>query len=158
MRMDTHTRPAAPPRGRRPARWLRDLSIVTKLNAMVVVFVIIILALLALAGAALAITNGVRAYVGGEGLWSKGQKDAVYYVMRYARTHDETDWRKYREAVAIPLGDRQARLEMEKPDYDYAIVEQGFVQGGNAPEDVPYMLFLYRTLGDYGHLAQAIGI
>jgi PAS domain S-box-containing protein len=157
--MDQPLIAASPPRARRrPARWLRDLSIVTKLNAMVVVFVVIILALLALAGAALAITNGVRAYVGGEGLWSKGQKDAVYYVMRYARTHDEADWRKYQEAVAIPLGDRQARLEMEKPGYDYAIVEQGFVQGGNAPEDVPYMLFLFRTLGGYGHLAQAIGI
>jgi PAS domain S-box-containing protein len=157
--MDQPLIAAAPSRARRrPARWLRDLSIVTKLNVMVVVFVIIILTLLALTGAALAITNGVRAYVGGEGLWSKGQKDAVYYVMRYARTHDEADWRKYQAAVAIPLGDRQARLEMEKPDYDYAIVEQGFVQGGNAPEDVPYMLFLFRTLGGYGHLAQAIGI
>ncbi len=157
--MDPPPTTAAPTRSPpRPARWLRDLPIATKLSAMVVVLVAIILALLVLAGLALVIINGARAYVGGEGLWSKGQKDAAYYVMRYARTRDETDWRKYQEAIAIPLGDRQARLEMEKPDYDYAIVEQGFVQGGNAAADVPDMVFLFRAFGDVGHLARAIAI
>ena len=30
--------------------------------------------------------SSLRAYVGGEGLWSKAQKDAVYYLNRYADT------------------------------------------------------------------------
>src|ERR687892_2471760 len=34
------------------------------------------------------ILSACRAYVGGEGLWSKGQKDAVYSLIQYAQSHN----------------------------------------------------------------------
>ena len=40
--------------------------------------------------------SAVRAYVGGESLWSKAQKTAVQYLGRYARTRDEADFAAYR--------------------------------------------------------------
>jgi hypothetical protein len=44
--------------------------------------------LLAILGMASAeILSAVRAYVGGESLWSKGQKDAVYQLMNYVESH-----------------------------------------------------------------------
>src|SRR4051794_39850233 len=96
---------------------IRDRSIGFKLGTIVVVYVGIIGALLAALAAALSITNGVRAYVAGEGLWSKGQKDALYYLMRYARSHDPEHYVLYQRAIAIPLGDHAARLELEQPRY-----------------------------------------
>ncbi len=146
---------AGPPARSRPS--LRDLSITSKLAAIVVVFAAIVAALLALVALVLSATAGVRAAVTGEGLWSKGQKDAVYYLVRYARSHDERDYRKYREAIAIPLGYRKGRLEMEKPDYDPAVVEQGFVAGGSTAEDVPAMIFLFRHFRGWSDFAAAMG-
>jgi PAS domain S-box-containing protein len=52
--------------------------------------------------------------VGGEGLYSKGQKDAVYHLIRYAGTSDDAEYQAYLEAIGIPRGDKVARLELEK--------------------------------------------
>jgi two-component system, sensor histidine kinase len=145
-------------RERRQRSWLRDSSITTKLATLVAANLAILVMLLIVVSLCLNIAAGVRAYVGGEGLWSKGQKDAVYYLSRYAHLQDGRDYQKYQQAVAITLGDKQARLEMQKPDYDYAVVEQGFVTGGNAAEDVPNMVMLFRHFGQVSYLRQAIAI
>src|SRR5512143_3179793 len=48
----------------------------------------IVVILLLLAYHAFEAVSSVRAYVGGEGLWSKAQKDAVYHLLRYAADRD----------------------------------------------------------------------
>ena len=52
---------------------LRLLPIGKKLGLIVVLFVLIVGCLLVLANVQMEILSGVRAYVGGEGLWSKGE-------------------------------------------------------------------------------------
>ena len=140
------------------AGWLRNGSIRLKLTANVLIYVAIIAALLAVVIFSINVNNGVRAYVQGEGLWSKGQKDAVYYLMRYARSHDERDYRKHLQAISIPLGDNTARLELQKPVFDYDIAQRGFLEGGNDPEDAPYMISLFRRFHGLRHMAAAIEI
>ena len=41
-----------------------------------------------LAGISLDVLSAVRAYVGGEGLWSKGQKDSIRFITLYSMTGD----------------------------------------------------------------------
>ena len=60
--------------------------------------------------------SAARAYVGAESLWSKAEKEAVSALNRYAATHSERDFRLYLLAIAVPLGDRRAREELEKPE------------------------------------------
>ena len=136
----------------------RRFTITAKLAAIVVAFVAAFAGLLLVIGIALYVTAGVRAYVGGEGLWSKGQKDAVYYLARYLRTHAELDYLKYERAIAIPLGDHAARLELLKPDYDYDVAAQGFIQGLNDPDDVGSLIHLFRWFHDFAYMRQAIDI
>jgi two-component system sensor histidine kinase/response regulator len=140
------------------ANWFADRSIAFKLATIVFIHVAIIGALLAAVAGAFAISNGVRAYVHGEGVWSKGQKDAIYYLMRYARSHDPQHYSRYLEAIAIPLGDHEARLELQKSEFDRNKAHAGFVAGGNAVEDVPHMIFLFRHFHDVSYMAQAIEI
>ena len=90
--------------------------------------------------------SGARAYVGGESLWSKAASQTVARLRARltATTTTErcaplTDW------LEIPLGDRAARLELDKLDPDFDIVRQGFVRGGNSPDDVDAMIHLYRN-------------
>ena len=129
-----------------------------RLNTIALVYVAIILTLVVVGSIASGLNNGIRAYVQGEGLWSKGQKDAVFYLTRYASSRDPADYRKYQEAVAIPLGDRTARLEMLKNPYDREVVVQGLLAGGNALEDTSSMITLFRRFHDLGHMAVAVGI
>ena len=64
-------------------------------------FVVLILAQAFLAAISLNTLSSVRAYVGGEALWSRGQNDAIYYLNRYAETGDELIYRRYQQAIAM---------------------------------------------------------
>ncbi len=146
----------APPGPARPGS-SRRFSITAQLFAIVLVFVSEFALFLLLVAFSFRVATGVRAYVGGEGLWSKGQKDAVYYLQRYAWSQEPTDFEKYESAVAITLGDRLAREELQKPDFDPAVVARGFVQGLNSPRDVPALIFLFRWFEHVGPMERAIG-
>jgi len=137
---------------------LRLLPVGKKLGLIVVLFVFIVACLLVLANAQMEILSAVRAYVGGEGLWSKGEKDAVQHLARYAETRDEREYRGYLAAIAVPLGDKQARLELEKPSPALDVVQRGFIQGRNHPDDVARMAMLFRRFRHVSYMAKAIAI
>jgi hypothetical protein len=46
----------------------------------------------------------------------------------------------------MPEGDRDARIESERPRPDLSIVRRGFIGGGNSPEDVDDLIFVFRRL------------
>lgn len=123
-----------------------------------VLFVLIVAFLLLLTNARTEILSAVRAYVAGEGLYSKGQKDAVYSLRRYASSGAESDYESFLSAIAIPLGDRRAREELEKPSPDPAVVYAGFIAGHNHPEDVEDMARLFRWFRHVPYMADAIQI
>jgi diguanylate cyclase (GGDEF)-like protein/PAS domain S-box-containing protein len=129
-----------------------------RLVVIIWLFVGIVFCLLALSYYSIAILSAGRAYVGGEGLWSKGQKDAVYFLTRYAKFRDEPDYQAYLQAIAVPLGDHKARLELEKPDPDLRVAHEGFVQGRNHFEDIDGMIFLFRRFRHVDFMAKAIDI
>lgn len=136
--------------------WLRRISIAAKLSLIVLVLVGVSAAVLAIAVFSFDIGNGVRAYVGGEGLYSKGQKDAVYYLTRYAQYRYLPDYDKYREAISVPLGDRKARTALQAPRPDLNLAAAGFIEGGNSPADVPHLISLFRRFHKISYFAEAI--
>ncbi len=100
--------------------------------------------------------SAARGYVSGESLWSKSQKEAVQQLLRYASTRSSEDWEAYRTAIAVPLGDRIAREELEKPDPDLAVVRRGFLDGHNHPDDFDGMVRLFRWFRGVRFLERAI--
>ena len=113
---------------------------------------------MAFAYLSISILSAGRAYVNAEGLYSKGHKDAVYYLARYAQRRQEDDFKKYQEAIAIPLGDQQARLEMETGRPDLRRVRDGFLQAQNHPDDIDGMIMLFQRFRRIDYMAQAITI
>src|SRR5919106_2119612 len=75
----------------------------------------------------------MRAYVAGEGLWSKAQKDALNALYKYTATRNEADYQEYLRFLEVPLGDRQARIELQKDNPDLDIADAGFIKGRNHP-------------------------
>jgi len=135
-----------------------DLPISKKLVVVLWLFLVIVISLLALSYMTIENLSSARAYVGGEGLWSKAQKQAVHDLLRYSISHSEADFQSYREALLVPLGDRQARLELEKPVPNMSIVRRGFIQGRNSAEDVDGMAKLFRRFGNSKYMSEAVAI
>ena len=104
----------------------------------------IVLCLFLLANYGFGLLSSTRAYVSGESLWSKAQKNAAMHLQKYATNHDPQELQQFRADIAIPLGDRVARVEMNKREPDYNLVRQGFLRGGNHPDDIDGMIALYR--------------
>jgi diguanylate cyclase (GGDEF)-like protein len=100
--------------------------------------------------------SAVRAYVGGEGLWSKAEKDAVYRLEAYGRTRDLKEYAAYNMLLGVSLGDRAARLEMSKAKPDWNKEYLGFLRGGNNPSDIPGMIALFQRFKRISYISDAI--
>ena len=88
--------------------------------------------------------SGTRAYVGGESLWSKAHNQTMVRLrIRLTASTPTPDCAPLAEWLAVPLGDRDARLELDKLDPDFAVVRAGFIRGGNSPDDIAGMTHLY---------------
>jgi two-component system sensor kinase FixL len=143
---------------RSPGQLLRTMVARDRIVLLVLLFVSIVCCTVVAADLRTAILNAVRSYVGGEGLWSKAQKASVYHLTRYATSHREEDFELYRGAIDVPLGDRQARLELEKPDPDPEVVREGFLRGRIHPDDIPGMASLFRNFRHVSYMSHAIAL
>ncbi|MGY4831721.1 ATP-binding protein [Sphaerotilaceae bacterium SBD11-9] len=121
-------------------------------------FLVVVAMLAGLVVASADILSAARAYVGGESLWSKGQKDAVYQLGSYIGSRDPLDYLRFQNALVVPLGDRQARLALERNPPDIDTARQGFLEGGNHPDDLDGMVQLFLRFRRIEFMANAIAI
>lgn len=127
-----------------------------RLLRLVSPFIAIVLLQAFLAGMSLNVLSSVRAYVGGESLWSKGQKDAVHHLYLYGETGDDQHFERYQIAIAGPLGDRAARIALERNPPDLEAARAGFLQGGIHPDDIDGVIWLYRHFRELPPFKKAI--
>lgn len=107
---------------------------------------------------ALEIQSGARAYVTGNGLWSKAHLQATYYLSRYSYSGREEDLQQARQSLAIPLGDRDGRLALDAEPPDLEAARRGFLVGANHPEDIDNLIWMYRYFSDYLFFREAVEI
>jgi signal transduction histidine kinase len=132
---------------------------VPRVLALIVGLIVFVLVMVVgVAGVALRTTAAIRAYVGGEGLWSKGEKDAAYALASYAVTGSPSDYEQFLESLSVPLGDRIARLELEKRDMRREVVVQGLRLGHNHPDDFGDLIWMFRTFRHISYMERAIAI
>lgn len=127
-----------------------------KLLPVMVVFLGVTVISLFLTYLTLSVQSTARAFVTGEALWSKAQKDAVFYLDRYAESGDPRHLKDFEEVLVVSRGIRRARLELQKPRYDPEIVRQGFLEGGNHPDDIPGAVRLLRCCASSPFLARTL--
>ncbi len=103
------------------------------------------------------ILSSTRAYINGESQYSKGQKDASLYLSAYLQTEDTADWTAFNAAISIPMGDNIARklLTDHGPDKE---ITQGFLAGKNRPDDVPELIWLFKTFHKVSFMKAAVKI
>ena len=119
-------------------------------------FLAVVASLLALVATSLSIMSSVRAYIGGESTWSKGQKDAVLYLIRYAQTGDEASFRQYESAIAYPLNLKRARLALEGAYPDLGSARMALLESGVDAADVSSVIWVFRTFRRVSYFEHAV--
>jgi signal transduction histidine kinase len=138
--------------------WVRKLSVQNKFFIIIGLMVALLVLGLGQLSFGMKVVSSIRAYVGGEGLWSKTQKEAVNSLIAYSVSFNESDYQSFVALLQVPLGDKQARLELEKKLPNIDIAHQGFIFGGNNAADVDDMIFLYRQFRHVSYMSNAIDI
>src|ERR1700754_581220 len=137
-------------------RWFRDIPIAKKLYFTIGIMAFLIIVELFTLNFAIKTLSAVRSYVGGEGLWSKAQKDALAHLRIYAYSHDEKDYQAFQDFLKVPLGDGIARTALEKSVPDYEMARKGFLAGRNHPDDIDGMINLMLRFNQIRYLKQTI--
>ncbi|MCH8552217.1 MAG: EAL domain-containing protein [Natronospirillum sp.] len=125
-------------------------SVYAMLTALVVVGLVLTLL-------ALEIQTAARAYVTGESLWSKAQKETIYRLDRYLTSGDLHDLEEARQQLQVPLADRRARLALEQSTPDRQAAIDAFIQGQNHPADARRMVWLFIYFQHAPYFREAIG-
>ena len=134
------------------------LDVNRKVITLVTFGVISALLLILIVNLSINTSSGVRAYVAGEGLWAKAQKGAVIHLSSYILTGDEEEFNNFKSALRVNIGDKIARQEMLKDDYNYQTVYEGFIAGQNHPEDIPHMVNVFRRFQWTPQVQEAINV
>ena len=87
----------------------------------------------AIAGFSLEVMSSVRAYVAGEALWSRSQKNAVYFLNLYLHSGDKSQFAQYEASLAVPIGDEFARWALERDPVDVEAARIGFCKAATIP-------------------------
>ena len=104
------------------------------------------------------ILSSVRGFVAGESSYSKAHNAAVNHLLEYVDTRNPLQYQAFSDAIAVPLGDRMARLELEKPRPNMTVVRQGFLLGENHPDDFDGMVSLFRNFRHFYLMSPVISV
>jgi diguanylate cyclase (GGDEF)-like protein/PAS domain S-box-containing protein len=118
--------------------------------------IVIAVLMLSLCIASLSALSSIRAFVNGEGMWSKAERQAIAELQQYASTRLSDHYWRFRTELSVNLGDHQARMQLQSRSPDYDLATRGFIDGRNHPDDVPGMNRLFRLFRHSSLLAPSI--
>lgn len=139
-------------------KWFKNISISKKLYFVVGIMALLIAVELFTLFFSLNTLSSVRAFVAGEGLWSKAQKNAFYNLQKYARTYDHDDYVAFQNSMAVPLGDHKTLVELLKKEPNMETARNGFIEGRNHPHDIDGMIQLFRRFHNIYYINKALNI
>ncbi len=101
------------------------------------------------------ILSANRAYVNGESHYSKGQKDAVRYLITYLCTEDVSQWELFKKELSVPQGDGQARIHLVNTG-NVDSIKSGLRAGRNHEKDLDDMIWLFQNFNQVSFFKKAI--
>ena len=103
--------------------------------------------------------SSLRAYVGGEGLWSKAQKDAVFHLYKYGVSRTEKDYKLLKQFMRVPIGDAKdaARAADAQPEYGCGASRVSW-RDATILDDIDGMISLFVDFSNISYIKKAIDI
>ena len=102
------------------------------------------------------IQSGTAAYLAALSNWSHGVSESVRQSEIYLRSGDPRALKSARDKYQLPLGHMLGRLILERDVLDYGAAYRGFLQGGNHPDDISRMIWLFRFFHNAPYFKDAV--
>ncbi len=135
--------------GRVASFYSKNLTISKKLYVVSAILAILISFELLALNFTLFSLSTLRAYLMSSSTWTKAQKNATHSLYKFAATKNEIYFNEFSDYMEICLSDKRARLELQKPDFEYRVAYQYLLSGGNEPVDIPKLIRFYRLFSGY---------
>jgi diguanylate cyclase (GGDEF)-like protein/PAS domain S-box-containing protein len=90
--------------------------------------------------------SAMRAYVTGLAVWIGAEGNTSAEMHRILARPGDADHAVLERSISIWAGDNVARLELMKPNPDYAVAARGLLTGGNHPANINGMMWLFRAM------------
>ena len=117
------------------------------MTGLAAVFAVTLLVTVSFGLAGIWFVDVARSYTSGASYYSRYQKNAVLALLRYGENREEADFAAYRESIAVPLADREARLTLENPARPASDSYSPLIAGRNHPDDIVAMAWVFRLFG-----------
>ena len=92
---------------------------------------------LAIAGLCMSTLSAMRAFVGGESLWSKAQRDAVAHLHEYALGGDPDEYKQFRVNLAVSDGTAGPASRSKNRTRISALPMMDFWRAATTPRTLP---------------------
>lgn len=103
------------------------------------------------------IKSGVRAYINGESVYSKGQKDALLNLTYYLNTQDSVYWQTYVQSLKVPMSDNKARHAMANQEPD-SVAFNYFIEGKVHPADIDIIIWMFKNFREVEEFKNAVAL
>ena len=77
-------------------------------------------------------------------------------LQTYLQSHDDADYQQFLAEIAVPQGDKRARIALQQSTPDIDAAREGFLSAKNHPDDIASMMWLFRWGQHVPFMARAI--
>lgn len=123
---------------------------------LIAIFILLALSLIVINDIGSRLVSGSRAYIAGEGEWTKAQKQASLALIKYIEFNENEYFAEFEDHLEVIEGDRQARILLNSGEADHEEIYREFLRGNNQPDDIPDLIWLYRNFSDIEPIMNAI--
>lgn len=99
--------------------------------------------------------SAIRAFINGESIYSKAQKDGTRNLLFYLNQRHESQYKNYNKNFQINLGDSLALHGLSNGAQDRQILNN-LIRGRNDPGDAADMIWLVKNFGNFSFLRDII--
>ncbi|HUH34058.1 MAG TPA: HAMP domain-containing sensor histidine kinase, partial [Daejeonella sp.] len=101
------------------------------------------------------ILSTIRAFANVESEYSKGQKEATRYIISYLDTANNEYFRKFKDEIAVPIGDSVARIGLQN-NQSKSNIREGFLRGRNQSADIDNMIWLFKNFNQVSYFQSSV--
>ncbi|MEL7832564.1 sensor histidine kinase [Fodinibius sp. Rm-B-1B1-1] len=130
-----------------------------KTNTAIIIIFVVIAAFTFVAGHyGTKTTSAVRAYVTGEGQWTKAQKEATHQLILYSIHQDTSYYNNFREKLKLHHSFTEARKTLLSENPDIFRATQKFKTSDLHSDDIDLIIWLTRNFKEFSHFKKALAI
>lgn len=126
--------------------------------AIILVFAILALFIVATTYYGTRLLSAVRAYVGAESQWTKAQKEAVGLLFQYLVEQDADLYRRFDETLELHEAFKTSRETLISEQPDRGLATRGFQTADLHPDDIELIVWLARFRSDIPYIERAYDI